>query len=536
MKRSAAKSQKHSQFLKKPSLLGGVARSSPSSPSSSVLASPLLLPAPTSVPLVFNPDMEAQRALRKPLIHLLAIRPATRDGLLTQTRCTKTQCSLVLEKVARQIAGSDHWKLTDKAFKELDVWGFKYMSQEDREAAINNAVRAYDRMRLSKEDKLWQMLLPKEERGKGKVLSRLNIQDGSKGALTPNPTARLLDKKTGLPKKLVVKRTVKDGESRAQDTKAAKQESTGLESKKAAKDKTVDSGDKKAVKEKATNGQASKVQQASEKKTSLGKPGKASEASCAKQINGSIKPAPDNKPKDPSPLSASPPVNASDFEDDHPVHKALSAVKSPKKSSDGNSDTALKRKANDLDHDIHKHDESSKQAKLDTNESSSKSGNPPSTSSSSSGTTIAKRKPQDVDSDAPTRALTKYRKLSAGDRESIARRAVAPASQHLQWPDHSPQSDVSTTPPVPLSYRQTLLLAQRFRTYYERYQKMWQELSQATDPPSEQKREELMRMHRKLEEMKRDINNGALRHWGRGEAGDRRTNVPCTSVVEIPGG
>lgn len=153
MKRSSAKSQKHSQFLKKPSLLGSVARSSPSSsPSLSALASPSLHPAPTSVPSTSNPDMAAQQALRRPLIHLLAIKPALREDLMRTTRSNITQCSLVLEKVARQVAGGKEWQLTDKAYKELDVWAFKYTSQEDRQAAIDNAVRAYDRMRLSKEE------------------------------------------------------------------------------------------------------------------------------------------------------------------------------------------------------------------------------------------------------------------------------------------------------------------------------------------------------------------------------------------------
>lgn len=70
------------------------------------------------------------------------------------------------------------WNLTDKSYKELDVWAFPYPSEFERQFAIDRAVAAFDRMRISREEHVWQMLLPKDERGKGKILSKLNLHSG----------------------------------------------------------------------------------------------------------------------------------------------------------------------------------------------------------------------------------------------------------------------------------------------------------------------------------------------------------------------
>lgn len=72
----------------------------------------------------------------------------------------------------------DKWTLNDKAFKELDVWNFDYPNQDDRQLAINCAISAFDRMRISTKEKVWDMLLPKNERGKGKILSNLDLHKG----------------------------------------------------------------------------------------------------------------------------------------------------------------------------------------------------------------------------------------------------------------------------------------------------------------------------------------------------------------------
>lgn len=133
----------------------------------------------SSTPLEPNKDKIRFAALRVPFLHLLAIRPASADFLVEKTRSPRNDILELVRKYATENrADRSKLDLRDKAYKELDVWNFPYPSQEDRQAAIENAISAFDRMRLSKSDKLWQHLLPKAERNQGKVLSRLNINVG----------------------------------------------------------------------------------------------------------------------------------------------------------------------------------------------------------------------------------------------------------------------------------------------------------------------------------------------------------------------
>ncbi len=107
------------------------------------------------------------------------MRPVSEKFLAQKIACSQEECREVLEKVGKQARlDTSKWDLSDRSFKELDVWKFNYPCQDDRQLAIDKTVSAFDRMRLSREDKLWQMLLPKEERGKGKVLSNLNLHQG----------------------------------------------------------------------------------------------------------------------------------------------------------------------------------------------------------------------------------------------------------------------------------------------------------------------------------------------------------------------
>lgn len=153
------------------------------SPSLSAAATPRLGAAPTSVPT--SEDEVKTQAMKTAVIHLLAMRPCKSEEIMKKTNIPKSDLDSILQKVGKLSEGK--WQLSDRAYRELDVWKFGYTSQDDRQAAIDNAVKAYDRMRLGKEEKLWQLLLPKEERDKGKVLSRLHLGGGhiSRG-LTPS--------------------------------------------------------------------------------------------------------------------------------------------------------------------------------------------------------------------------------------------------------------------------------------------------------------------------------------------------------------
>jgi len=112
-------------------------------------------------------------------MHLLAIRPVSEKFLAQKTRSSQEECLDVLQKVGKPWRlDSSKWELSDRGYKDLDLWKFPYPSQDDRQMAIDNATKAFDRLRLARADGLWQLLLAKEERGKGKVLSKLQLRSG----------------------------------------------------------------------------------------------------------------------------------------------------------------------------------------------------------------------------------------------------------------------------------------------------------------------------------------------------------------------
>ena len=155
-------------------------RSMPASPSLGASKSSLPSAAAlTSVPAPLDEKSKKLQALKTPLLHLLAVRPVSVKFLSQTLNCTTDECMQVLSKFGKEARlDPSKFDLTDRGFKELDVWAFKYPSQDDRQAAIDRAVSAYDRLRLSREEKIWQVLLPKEERGKGKILSKLQLHNG----------------------------------------------------------------------------------------------------------------------------------------------------------------------------------------------------------------------------------------------------------------------------------------------------------------------------------------------------------------------
>lgn len=150
------------------------------------------LPASLTASMV-DEKMVKMQVLRNPLLHLLAIEAIHISTLARKLFVSRAECRELLSKHGKPVNGmADHWVPTDRAYKLLDVWKFAYIRAEDRERAINNAISAFDRLRLSREDLLWQMLLPEDERGKGVVLSRLNLHLPQGIRPTPTPTqARL---------------------------------------------------------------------------------------------------------------------------------------------------------------------------------------------------------------------------------------------------------------------------------------------------------------------------------------------------------
>jgi RNA polymerase II elongation factor ELL len=134
----------------------------------------------SNLPATVPADEAAARAkaMRTSLVHLLAIQPLARQDIQTTTRIPSSDLDEALSRIGKEVDGK--WELTNRAYKDLDVWKFAYRSQLERQKAIENAIKAYDRLRVGKEDGLWQLLLPTERRGKGETLSRLQL--GNKNA------------------------------------------------------------------------------------------------------------------------------------------------------------------------------------------------------------------------------------------------------------------------------------------------------------------------------------------------------------------
>lgn len=403
--------------------------------------------------------MPFELAIRKPLVHFLAVQPRP---FLKIRRTVGTNPRKILEKVAKPTGkGEEEWALLDRAYKDLDVWKFNY-SDEDRQTAIQNAIHAFDRMRLPKDDPLWQKLLPEEERGQGKVLSRLALKDPVKGG-TPAVKPQSFDKKTGLPKKSVQKKLEKEGAVKPKKSKDGSVDEKPKAMKSAAEARTPQVEPRREPKPAKRT-----VNARDEGRSPAGKQPKPSAAA-----KGLL-----NKPKNLSPLGVSPPVNASDFEDGHPVHKRLSAATSPR--------SGLKRKADDMNGNSRPVNTGNKRPHFDSQSSSS-----------------SEERPLKITKTAPTKSSNHPSSKVNGINGHTT-------NGRMPSPGDSDSSTSSGGAPLALSWRQSLEMARKFNVYYQRYKKLYMELSQSVEPPSEKKREELLEMHKRLARMKSQVNTGAL--------------------------
>ncbi|TVY62728.1 hypothetical protein LSUE1_G008961, partial [Lachnellula suecica] len=190
----ASKLTNKSKFLSSNRLGGDTTRSMPSSPALSGVGSPSM--GPTSVPLS-QQQAEQAKAARKPIIHLLALNPSNERSLKDMLpEIENTIFKQALEKVGDLNSTTNKYELRKSFYKELDVWSYNYFSSEDRQRAIDNAVKQYDRMRLGVSEPEWDRLLPKAERGTGKSLSKLQAQI-ARGDLQQRPPKIKVQKEEG---------------------------------------------------------------------------------------------------------------------------------------------------------------------------------------------------------------------------------------------------------------------------------------------------------------------------------------------------
>ena len=568
-----------------------IARSTPASPSLSATRSPLLNATTTVSGPPSNKISPKTEALKVALLHVLAIRPVSQKFLASSVNCTKEDCTDILEKYGRPARlDPEKYDLSDRGYKELDIWSFPYKHPDDRQAAIDRAVSAYDRQRLSREEKLWQLLLPKADRNKGIILSKLQLHNGPiqrvstprinvehtddsgkgdlatgsedekrQGRLTPGDadpglkkkrisekeaqSKRLLSKN---PKKATQATTIKEkraeaaksNESQPEVVKSmvSKPEDTNAKGSKPAKKKegkaetptsnakvksaefiresdedvemedaitiaaaptkpkgtvtdnqaTATNLDKKQAVPPVTSTKPNAQSTLESKKPSLtpvaaaGKatvPPTSSSSGSGQRVMGGPAAVPMKKtsshqrntssPIKPSPLGSSPPTNASDLDQDDQSQQGISSVSSANVSPDkdllkgvapkvdqpmqNSSESTLKRKADDIDSDLHAHGGAS---------------------------------------------------LTHKDDRPAKRQQTVANSPTLS--DSSSSSDDS-----PAVSRQTIELARKFKEYWIRYEKVHRELSTCINP-AQDRVDQLLKMHARLETMKAEINKGIV--------------------------
>ncbi|KAI0107348.1 hypothetical protein F4776DRAFT_645604 [Hypoxylon sp. NC0597] len=168
-------------------LSSSTTRSLPSSPALNGVSSP-------------NPAYSASQQLleknknqRTILVHELASRDQAYDYLADVWKGAEADLKPTVEKVANYDASSKKWSLKKMYWKELDVWNYDYRNPDDRTAAIDNAIKQYDKQRIPTSAPEWERLLAPSERGKGIVLSKLQATL-AKGNITP--VARVSAQKT----------------------------------------------------------------------------------------------------------------------------------------------------------------------------------------------------------------------------------------------------------------------------------------------------------------------------------------------------
>ncbi|KKF94490.1 hypothetical protein CFO_g3155 [Ceratocystis platani] len=124
--------------------------------------------------------LERNKLQRVMVVHELAVRDQATEYLREKWTGKMEEFDAALHKAAEFDSTSKTWSLAKNYWKELDVWNYDYDSEQERQEAINNAISKYDRMRLSPNQDEWQRLLPADERGKGKCLSRIqaNLMKG----------------------------------------------------------------------------------------------------------------------------------------------------------------------------------------------------------------------------------------------------------------------------------------------------------------------------------------------------------------------
>jgi len=484
----------------------------PVSPALSGVGSPA--PGPTSVPLSQQQAEEAKR-IRKPLIHELAVQPLTEIALREKVEAPKDTIKQTLLKIADLNESTGKWALSKLYYKELDVWSYNYEKSDDRQRAIDNAVKIYDRSRLNVSDPLWDKLLPKAERGTGKCLSKVQAQI-AQGAAARGP-------KTG---------NQKSGE----DSPIENEELLG---------------DKNLSKVKGGESMARSGSQpppAKQKKAS-DKDAQAKRLFSKNPPKNAAKPAPKPPASKPAPKKAKPAakpatkelssqyVNSSDEDDDiEPSHVPSQPITKPaskrsRDESESDSSVPLSKKAKkDVTYRISDLNHSSRPGATTGNQTthrvsdSSHSSRPSTTSSQfSSASSKAKgnspQKSSPLASSPPTNASESGNSLDGRSSSSASpanhTSSSTKASRSPIHKRHQKSSSVASSVSSSSSQGRTLKphvlrLANRWKVFYPKYEELHRELERLLPRRNLVKEKDLMDMRERLSDMKKEIMAGIV--------------------------
>lgn len=131
--------------------------------------------------------LEKNKGQRSALVHELAVRDQPYQRLKDVWTGADSDLQQTVEKVADFDKSTEKWSLKKRYWKELDVWNYDYSGPDDRQAAIDNAIKVYDKQRVVLSDAVWERLLPKEDRNKNIVLSKLQATIAKQGTSIPAP-------------------------------------------------------------------------------------------------------------------------------------------------------------------------------------------------------------------------------------------------------------------------------------------------------------------------------------------------------------
>ncbi|ETS74785.1 hypothetical protein PFICI_13269 [Pestalotiopsis fici W106-1] len=160
-------------------LSSSTTRSLPTSPALTGVGSPMHNPAFAAS----QQQLEKNKEQRSVVVHELAVGDQAYDYLKEKWTGAEADLKSTLGKVADKIG--EKYSMKKIYWKELDVWNYKYEPSENRQKAIENAKKQYDKQRLETTHEAWERLLEEKDRGKGIILSKLQAQIAAKGNMTP---------------------------------------------------------------------------------------------------------------------------------------------------------------------------------------------------------------------------------------------------------------------------------------------------------------------------------------------------------------